>query len=114
LLHPSPQQFEVRVEAEGPSAVLHLVGEMDLASEAVFTDIVADCLAQGATELRVDLSSLTFIDSSGLRLLIGLWERSCRDAIELSVVQGTGQVRRTLEIAGADQFLPIVDRGSSR
>ena len=30
------------------------------------------------------------------------------------MLQGTGQVRRTMEIAGLDRLLPILDRGSSR
>jgi anti-sigma B factor antagonist len=116
LLHPSRQQFQIRIEQEGTSssAVLHLTGEMDLTCEGVFTDAVHECLAHGSTDLLLDLSNLTFIDSSGLRLLIELWEQSRQDGLEVVIVQGNGQVRRILEFARADQFLPIVDRGSSR
>ena len=112
--YPHPQQFHIRVEHDGPAAQLHLTGEMDVACEEPFSDAVRMCLARGATELLVDVSELTFIDSSGLRLLIALWDRSRNNGLEVSIMPGTGQVRRTMEIAGVDTFLPIVDRGSSR
>jgi anti-anti-sigma factor len=75
---------------------------------------VEACRADGASELLIDLSKLTFIDSSGLRMLIKVWDQSRGNGLELAIVQGTGQVRRTIEVAGLDDFMPILDRGSSR
>jgi anti-anti-sigma factor len=112
--HPQPQQFSIRVEQDGPGVALRLEGEMDIACVDAFQDAVRTCMANGSTDLLVDLSELTFIDSSGLRMLIELWERSRGNGLDVSILQGTGQVRRTLEIAGLDGFLPIADRGSSR
>jgi anti-anti-sigma factor len=112
--HPQSQQFEIRVEQDGPGIVLRLSGEMDIACAEAFDDAVRASTANGSTELLVDLSSLAFIDSSGLRMLIELWDRSRDNGLDVSILQGTGQVRRTLEIAGLDAVLPIADRGSSR
>lgn len=109
-----PHQFEIRVEQDGPAARLHLTGELDVACEEPFADTVKQCLAGGTTDMLVDLSELRFIDSSGLRMLIELWDRSRNNGLEISILHGTGQVRRTMEIAGLDNLLPIADRGSSR
>jgi anti-anti-sigma factor len=112
--NPQAQQFQIRVEQNGPGVVLRLSGEMDIACHEAFHDAVRASMANGSTDLLVDLSGLTFIDSSGLRMLIELWDRSRDNGLDVSMLQGTGQVRRTLEIAGLDSVLPIADRGSSR
>jgi anti-anti-sigma regulatory factor len=47
-------------------------------------------------------------------MLIELWDRSRNNGLQISILHGTGQVRRTMEIAGLDNLLQIADRGSSR
>ena len=112
--HSQGQQFQILVERDGASVALRLTGEMDISCEEAFAATLRVCIADGAKDVLVDLSKLTFIDSSGLRMLIALWDRSCENGLDLSMLQGTGQVRRTMEIAGLDRLLPILDRGSSR
>ena len=112
--HAQAQPFQIVVERDGTVAVLRLTGEMDISCEDAFAATVRTCIHDGARDVLVDLSGLTFIDSSGLRMLIELWDRSRDDGVDLSMLQGTGQVRRTMEIAGLDRLLPILDRGSSR
>jgi anti-anti-sigma factor len=112
--HPQAHYFQISTEQDGTGAVLRLTGEMDISCEEAFNGTLKTCLAGGATELLIDLSKLTFIDSSGLRMLIALWDQSRGDGLDLSIMQGTGQVRRTIEVAGLDDFMPIIDRGSSR
>jgi anti-sigma B factor antagonist len=110
----SPHIFGVEVELDGSAAVMRLSGELDISCEDPFVAAVDDTLERGASELTVDLTDVSFIDSSGLRFLIELWARARKQQFELTLVQGSGMVRRTLEIAGLDRVLPIVDRGSSR
>jgi anti-anti-sigma factor len=112
--HSSVQQFQILVERDEAAAMLRLTGEMDISCEDAFAATVRACIDAGATDVLVDLSQLTFIDSSGLRMLIQLWDKSRNNGLDLSMLQGTGQVRRTMEIAGLDHLLPILDRGSSR
>ena len=110
----SGHPFGVTVEREGASATLRLSGEFDVACEDEFADATTDALSNGTRELLVDLRDLTFIDSSGLRFLIALWMESRRKDFDLSLLQGTGHVRRVLDIAGLERVLPIADAGSSR
>jgi anti-sigma B factor antagonist len=102
------------VEQEGAGAALRLAGEFDVSCEHAFMDAATSALEDDTRELLVDLRGLSFIDSSGLRMLIQLWMESRRGGFELSILQGNGQVRRTLEIAGLDRVLPIADTGSSQ
>ena len=105
----SPVPFEARIDAADDGTLLTLVGELDVACEEAFERAVAEALAESPGDLQVDLSELSFIDSSGLRFLIELWKRSEKEGFAFSVVQGTGVVRRTFQIAGLDRLLPIAD-----
>ena len=59
----------------------------------------------------LDLTGLTFMDSSGLRILLDTWNESQLTDRRLTlVVSRDGLVRRVLEISGCDGVLPIVDQ----
>ena len=100
------------MERDGVAATMRLSGEFDVACESIFAAAAGEALTEDTRELLVDLRDVSFIDSSGLRFLIGLWMRSRREDFELSILQGSGHVRRILDVAGLERFLPIVDPGS--
>jgi anti-anti-sigma factor len=51
---------------------LRLTGELDLSTTETLLKAVEEPLASGEGDLLLDLSDLTFMDSSGLRVVIGL------------------------------------------
>ena len=61
--------FEIRESRTGDSVRLSLVGELDLASSPLLEDRLARLRAT-RSPVRLDLSKLAFIDSTGIRLLI--------------------------------------------
>lgn len=61
-----PPRFAVNVEHSGDAVLLRLNGELDLVSEPV----LAGELAKVDGPLRIDLSGLAFMDSTGLRALL--------------------------------------------
>jgi anti-anti-sigma factor len=54
---------------------LRLTGELDLSTTETLLKAVEEPLASGEGDLLLDLSDLTFMDSSGLRVVIGLASR---------------------------------------
>lgn len=54
----------------GQHAELAVAGEVDVSTEAVLREALVGLVADGATDLVVDLAEVTFMDSSGLRALI--------------------------------------------
>lgn len=54
----------------------------------------------------VDLDGLTFIDASGVRLVLAAVEDSRRDGWELAVTHGSRQVRRVFVLLGLDRHMP--------
>jgi anti-anti-sigma factor len=91
---------------DGSDRVVRLSGEIDISNAAV----VELRLRQLASEdgLLVDVSGLSYLDSSGVRLLFRLAEAM---AGELRLIVGeTSPARRVLEVAGAGQLLSLDGR----
>jgi len=95
--------FELRASTP---RLLHLSGELDLASAPILEDAIARVARPGAT-VEVDLTRLTFIDSSGIKVLChalgGLGDG------RLIVRNPTRAVRRTLELTGLVGLFEIID-----
>ena len=100
----------VRIESvawEG-GVSLRLTGELDLASQAqVETFILRQ--VESLPSVVVDLSGLTFMDSSGIRTLIQA--KKAADALERSfaLVPGPPVVQRVFEITGLLDYFTFVD-----
>ena len=66
-------------------------------------------LAGGARSLVVDLRSLGFLDSSGLRQFIVLADRAREEGFELLLVRPAEPVLAIFQITRAEENLPFVD-----
>jgi anti-sigma B factor antagonist len=101
------QVLTVRVEAVGPRAsVVSLAGELDLSTIPHVENQLFDQLRSQAA-IVVDLTDVTFIDSSGIALLIQS-SRATNDTGVLNTVIAEGsQVERVFRLAGIDRALPL-------
>jgi anti-sigma B factor antagonist len=105
-----PTTFEVRDQSQGEVCVLAIVGELDLSTITVLAADVDAKLGESHRKLTLDLSDLTFMDSSGLRLLIDLHDRSRREGWEFTLIPSTHSAANTvLRVTGADTALPFED-----
>jgi anti-anti-sigma factor len=86
---------------EGDGRGFRLVGELDLATTSILIERLSP-LAAEAGDLRLDLSELTFIDSSGIRSLLILSE-SLGTRGQLMLGSPAEPVLRTLELVGIEQ-----------
>jgi len=97
-----PPRFDVATatDPERGGTVLRLSGELDLLSEPIFAQALADATAP----IRIDLSELAFMDSTGLRALLSAARH--REDLTLS---GPLQVpiQRLLELTQTLEILPF-------
>ncbi len=94
---------------DGALHTIRLEGEMDIANAA---DVERELLAVEATDalsIVLDLSTLRFIDSTGVRLLLRAYARSRLDANRLVLLRGSAPVQRVLELTGVAGRLPFAD-----
>jgi anti-anti-sigma factor len=86
-----------------------LAGEFDLAAVPQFEDAIAGVEAGGPPAIVIDLSALTFMDSSGLRALVTADDRARTAGRRLAIVPGPPAVRRVFEITQLDGKLDLVE-----
>lgn len=88
------------LRADEPGNLRLLVcGEIDLAVAGRFTSAVKDLLAAGSSPATIDLTGVTFFNSTGIGVLCDAAETARRRGVAL-VVEPSDHVRRTLEITG--------------
>jgi anti-sigma B factor antagonist len=104
--------FEIESVHEGDSARLALSGELDLATVARVQDAVEVLLGHPLRRLTIDLSGLSFVDSSGLRLFIVLNRRAAAEGWKLTLTKPQQQAMTVFRISGAEENLPFLEDAS--
>jgi anti-anti-sigma factor len=107
---PVPPPFIAVVEPVGEHVRVALAGELDLATVAEAEEAIARARRDTPGPLRLDLSEVTFLDSSGLRMVMEL-DAACRaDGCRFSIAPGPRSVQRVFEVAGVLDILPFAPR----
>ncbi|MFL5841235.1 MAG: STAS domain-containing protein [Thermoleophilaceae bacterium] len=103
------------IQTRSDEGVTHMVlaGEFDLAALPQFEDAIAAVEAGRPAAIVVDLSGLSFMDSSGLRALVTADERAHAAGRRLAIVPGPPPVRRVFEITQLDSKLDLVEDASA-
>jgi anti-anti-sigma factor len=102
--------FGCELRHEGEVVRIVPSGELDVASAVVLEQHIDEALSGGANRLVLDLGALTFMASTGLRMVLRLVEQSDSDpGFELGVVRGPRQVQRVFELTRTDDRVPWVD-----
>ena len=109
-----PIKFEIREAHERGNLTLSIIGELDLSTVPAVVQRVDDRLDENVTTLTIDLSEVTFMDSSGLRLLIELNQRADHETWEFSLLPSRHESAKVvLRMTGAETALPFGDKPSS-
>jgi anti-anti-sigma factor len=82
------QPFSIAVVPDRDEVAVVLEGDLDLASADTLEREVKELRAAGFERVVVDLRQVGFIDSSGLRVLLGLRSDASRDGHTLALVPG--------------------------
>ena len=102
-------EFRIDERRSGETVVLELHGELDLVSVEEVSARLDELRAAGEPVL-LDLDSLDFMDSSGLRMLLNAAEASDATGWPFSLTHGPEQVQRLFASTLVTDRLPIVPR----
>jgi anti-anti-sigma factor len=95
---------QVDISVNGRSSILHLTGELDAFSAPDVEGRITQALAERASsDVILDLSGLSFMDSTGVHLLIQI-SHKLPSGGKLIVSEATGSVRRVLELTQLDRM----------
>jgi anti-anti-sigma factor len=99
------ESFPIASERTADYHRLAPAGELDIATVPLLEAAFDEVERGSATKIVVDLSAITFIDSTGLQLLLRMNER-CDEAQRLEIVASPA-VERLLDITGLRDQLPL-------
>lgn len=106
---PDTSPFEIRSSGVDDTVVVEVIGEVDMATAPELTAMV-DAVRDGALRVVVDLSAVTFLDSSALNALVHCQRDLAKREIGFRVVEPSDRnVRRVFEITQLTATLSIVD-----
>jgi anti-anti-sigma factor len=103
---------EVRLSSEGPIASIVAKGEIDLSNVESLDDALRRALSGPATSCLLDLSELTFMDSSVVHTLVR-WSKeaqvSAREGLAIMPGGADTEATRVLTLVGLRERLPVFD-----
>jgi len=99
------EPFTVDVQRRDGVAIVQPRGELDLATVETL-QIALDGIG-GAGRLVLDLRGLSFIDSTGLHLLVALHRRAEHDGFPLTLVAPTAPIDRAIQLSRLHHVLPF-------
>jgi anti-sigma B factor antagonist len=99
--------LELYDQRDGACHTLVMVGELDMASAPPLDAALHRICADGAEQVALDLSRLTFMDSTGLRVMLVAKDLCERHGCEFQLIPGPAQVQRLFEVTGLLEQLPF-------
>ncbi|MFG2167347.1 STAS domain-containing protein [Micromonospora chersina] len=90
---------------DGGPARLRLAGELDLSTAPELTAAIDRLVAEGHRELLLDLTELTFCDSTGIAAFVRGDNLATAAGGWLRITGATGRVARVLAMTGLDDVL---------
>jgi anti-sigma B factor antagonist len=102
------EQLQIALRQEPDRVVVKLTGELDMANAPVLQNAVEGDELSAAKTVVLDLQQLTFVDSTGLRIILSARELCWRRGQEFAVTPGSQQVQRLLSVTGVGEHLRTI------
>jgi anti-anti-sigma factor len=103
----------LQIACDDGCRTLVLSGELDLTSSWLLDHPLLQIRANGAKSFTLDLSGLTFIDSTGVRAILAARGLCAARGCEFVVIPGSAQVQRLFEASGLADQLPFAKSGQT-
>ncbi|GGQ73135.1 STAS domain-containing protein [Couchioplanes azureus] len=98
--------FDCTIERDGDTIVVVPEGDVDADNAAVLRQVLHQVVDRGdCTRLDVDMSAVTFLDSTGLGMLVAAQKAASARAITLTLRHPGPMVRMVLELTNLHEVL---------
>jgi anti-sigma B factor antagonist len=105
----APGELNIEISIDGPRGSVALTGELDIATAPQLERRLSELFGEGLSQLVLDLRRLAFIDSTGLRVVLGLVDGAGTRDAHVVVVKGPEAVQQVFALTGADRGLLMID-----
>lgn len=105
----------VKLTQEGDTLCTYISGEIDHHSAKHIRETIDSALTSYCpAALVMDFSAVTFMDSSGLGLVLGRYTKATNARIAFSVSGTSERVRRMFDMAGLDRLIDYKERNDKK
>jgi anti-anti-sigma factor len=101
--------LRVDIEAREDHALVTAAGEIDAATTDTLANAITNALDDGFPVVVVDFARVTFIDSTGLGMLVKSHRLAVAAGSRFAIVHPTPQTRKLIGVLGLDQLLHVHD-----
>lgn len=102
-----PARFHRGAPLAGARVTFRLTGELDMATAPGLGRAIGATLDDRPARVVLDLREITFLDSSGGRVLIAAARRAGNEGCALVLRAPSGPVLRMLRLTGLDRILTV-------
>ena len=99
--------FATEVATGDGKVVLRLYGELDMVTAPALASVVDTALDSEPVAISLDLSGVTFVDSTGLNVFVSAHRRATSTGCSFALRAPRRAVLRTIRLTGIDQFIDI-------
>lgn len=99
--------LELVRQVDGTRTTLVLDGDLDVHSAPLVQQAVAAAVREGTGDVVLDLRGVSFVDSSGLGVLIACHKRAGRESRQLVLRAPSHRVARLLAVTTLDRVLTV-------
>jgi anti-anti-sigma factor len=104
-----PDPFRLDARRNGATLFLSLAGKFDEAVTGRVEGALEDAAGQALEQVVFDLSDLTFIDITALKVILKTQERAHAGGFQMTVVRPRGLANRIFTLTRAGETLEMVD-----
>ena len=101
--------FSVQTARNDDRLAIIPTGEFDMSTADKLDDAVRAAEATDAKRIIIDLTEVTFMDSTGLKVLLEAVARARANSNRLRLIRGRRRVQRVFELTKTEDFLPFLD-----
>jgi anti-sigma B factor antagonist len=101
--------FDLDTETQGSNALVRIRGDFDLQVGERVADALTEIESSGPELLVVDLSRLSFMDSTGMGVVAAAHLRALDAGRRFVIVSPPAGVRQAFEISGLNEVVTVVD-----
>jgi stage II sporulation protein AA (anti-sigma F factor antagonist) len=102
----NPLSVEVTLEREDV-ALLKVTGYLDVDTATEFQHHLANQLHHGRRHFLLDLSEVPFMDSSGMNIILRVYQEARELPGSVHIISPTAAVRRVLDLTGVSITVPV-------
>jgi anti-sigma B factor antagonist len=109
----SPDLLRVTVEPVEDARLIRAAGELDMSSAPALRHELEAARVEGVTAL-LDMAEVTFIDSTGLHLLLDASRSADGNDWTFFIVRPSAAVQRLIDVSGTRDLLALVEPAAGR